>query len=87
MNITQIEHDGQTFDLATQADGADTAYWLIADGALIVSGTAEETTAEELAAGFDFYGLVLAGLLTVTAETGDDDYFWQVQHDWCTDRI
>jgi hypothetical protein len=70
ITITEVEYEEMTFDLATQElDNGDTAYWLIHEGALVVADLADETTAADLAADFDFYWLVLAGLLKVaTAE-------------------
>ena len=83
ITITEVEYEEMTFDLATQElDNGDTAYWLIHEGALVVADLADETTAADLAADFDFYWLVLAGLLTpATAErTAWDAYYELADH-------
>ena len=49
ITITEVEHEGMTFDLATQKLGnGDTAYWLIHEGALVVADQADETSAAEV---------------------------------------
>lgn len=91
ITITEVEHEGMTFDFATQDIGnGDTAYWLIHEGTLITADFAEETDAETTTAEFfaDWIRFVDGVPTAEDEDAGDyDDYRREVEHAWYFDRI
>ena len=90
ITFTEVEHEGVTFDFATQDIGnGDTAYWLIHEGALVVADYADETgEAEALTEFFSDWIRFVDGVPTAEDEDAiDDGYRRDVEHAWYFDRI